>query len=318
MRELSDSRAPLDAPLKETRRARILCVTCDVEIIEKEADLSRLLRIFELLDYYHCKGTFFIDASSQNFRLLKRLDLRSYTDMHEFGLHIHWGDSSGPNSSRYKGLRSVPIEVLKREMAEGYENCARLGFRPTSFRSGGLCQTTDALELVKKYGFTVDSSVGAKLNEKHLWLQNHAAVPYRSWYFPSKKGYDVPASDVEERIGILEIPVTRLIPSFRSWSHYTLTPTSSLLRVITTQWLIRSYWEDPLVITPIFHSWGDWAVWSGKQSFERFLDRLGKMIEYMLKKRLEPMTLTEVYSILCETSHVANAKCTCDDLGEAG
>jgi hypothetical protein len=175
-----------------------------------------------------------------------------------------------------------------------------MGFRPRSFRGGGLSQTTLALGLVHDYGFTVDSSVAANLNERERWFQNHVNVPYRSWYFPSKKGYDIPAQCIGDRIGILEIPVTRLIPSWRSWSPYTLEPSTLLVEIITTQWLIRSRWENPLLVTPIFHSWGDGKVRVGRKTFDRFLEQVSKMIKQMLKKSLRPHTLKEAYSIICE------------------
>jgi hypothetical protein len=235
--------------------------------------------------------------SPHNLSLFQRLDIRSFLGIHEFGLHIHWG---GYDSSGNKSLRSLSTDVFTKEMRDAYEACLRMGFRPRSFRGGGLSQTTPVLELVYKHGFVVDSSVAAKLNQSERWFQNHVKVPYKSWYFPSKKGYDIPAIGANDRMGILEIPVTRLIPSLRSWSPYTLTPSTPLVKIITSEWLIRSRWESPLVVTPIFHSYGDGKVRIGRKTFARFLEQLSWMIKYMLKKNLKPHTLSEVYSIICE------------------
>jgi hypothetical protein len=244
-------------------------------------------------------------SSRKNFHLLEKLDVKSPSDSHEFGLHIHWGDSNEQYSSEKMGLHSLPVELLRREMEEGVESCVELGFRPTSFRGGGLCQTTVALQLIHEHGFTVDSSVAPRLNETERWFQGHAAVPYRSWYFPSKKGYAIPAPSIEDRIGILEIPVTRMIPSFRSWSPYTLAPMSPFLfKVITRQWEFKSRWEKPLIVTPILHSWGDWKVRIGERSFDQFLERSSRMIEHILKRRFKPQTLAEAYSVVCETCNI--------------
>lgn len=271
---------------------RIVCLTCDVEI-EQKKELKQLVQILQIFKSYRIKGTFFFLLSSENCNFFESSDLLSYLDQHEFGLHIHWGESNKPETSRAVGLKCLSVNVLNREMEEGLQCCRRLGFRPRSFRGGGLSQTNPALKLVKRYGFQVDSSVAPKLNEKEAWFQKHMHVPYRSWYFPSKKGYDIPASSKEDQIGILEIPVTRLIPSFRGWGPYTLTPTSPLFKVIINQWLFRSRWENPLLITPIFHSWGE----RGKD-FNSFLKKLSGMIKYMLKKKFEPLTVREVYNLL--------------------
>ncbi len=274
------------------KRQLITCLTCDVEIEHKDG-LHNLEEILQLFRHHHVKGTFFLLLSLKNYPLFESSDLTSYFDQHEFGLHIHWGESNKPETSLACGLESLSVDILKREMEEGLECCKRLGFKPKSFRSGGLSQTTPALKLINRYRFHVDSSVAAKLNEKKEWLHKHMHVPYRSWYFPSKKGYDIPALRIEDRIGILEIPVTRLIPSFGSWSPYTLTPTTPLSKVIINQWLFKSCWENPLLITPIFHSWG--AMGGG---FTSFLKKLSGMIEYLLKKKLEPLTFSEVYDLL--------------------
>jgi hypothetical protein len=88
-------------------------------------------------------------------------------------------------------------------------------------------------------------------------------------------------------MGILEIPVTRMIPSGRSWFPYTLTPITPLFR------LCKLPWEHPLLITPIFHSWG-----VRNRDFVQFLRMLSKMLDYFQVKSLEPVTLSEAHDLL--------------------
>lgn len=281
----------------------ILCLTCDVEI-ENEEGLRCFVQVLELFESYRFPATFFIKVSSENLPYLERIDMESRYGMHEFGLHIHWGESNTLASSKSRGLNYLPTDLLNREIEEGLENCMKMGFKPRSFRAGGLSQTNPALKVINEHGFRVDSSVAAGLNEKEHWFQNHGRVPYRSWYFPSKSAYDIPASDIEDRMGILEIPVTRLIPSTRSWSPYTLTPTTPLFKLITMECLLRPRVESPLIITPIFHSWGDWRVRSGERTFDQFLEMLRRMIVYLLRKGLTPRRLDEVYALVCD--HIAH------------
>jgi hypothetical protein len=270
-----------------------------VEIEDREG-LKSLVRILDLLGRYCLRATFFVKPSSENIGLLDRIDIESRYGMHEFGLHIHWGESNELTSSRSRGLNSLPTDLLNREIKDGLENCMRMGFRPRSFRAGGLSQTTAALKVINEHGLRVDSSVAAALNEKAHWFQNHKNVPYRSWYYPRKNAYDVPASSAQDGMGILEVPVTRLIPSTRSWSPCTLTPTTPLFKLITMEWLFRSRLESPLVITPIFHSWGDWRVRSGERTFDKFLETLERMIAYFLRKGLKPRRLDEVHAMISQ------------------
>jgi len=264
-----------------------------VEIDNKEG-LYQLAEIFKLFRHYQIKGTFFLLLSPESSSLLKSFDLCSYSDQHEFGLHIHWGESNKMQTSFACGLKSISSDILRREMAESLECCKRLGVEPKSFRGGGLSQTTSALEVIHEQGFLVDSSVAFGLNEKESWFQEHTKVPARSWYFPEKRRYDLPASLIEDRLGILEVPVTRLVPSLRSWAPYTLTPTSPLYKAIVKQWLFKSWWENPLLITPIFHSWG-----TRYENFISFLKKLSRMMEYLLRNRLEALSLSEVYDRIC-------------------
>jgi len=275
---------------------RIVCFTCDVEI-DREEDLRHFARIIKLFDHYNVRGTFFVIVSAENYPLLEDFDLSSRLENHEIGLHIHWGESCRPNNSYTRGLDALSTIVIEREMRECLEYCRKLKFRPTSFRGGGLCQTTEALKLVAKSGFRVDSSVAAKLNEKNGWFQKHTRVPYRSWYFPGKENYDVPASDADDRMGILEIPVTRLIPSLRKWSPYTLDASATLVfKIIVNEWLFRSRWEHPLVIVPLFHSWKESL--QGLGHYDRFLRRLRRSMFYLMNKGFVPLKTSEVRDIV--------------------
>jgi len=187
-------------------------------------------------------------------------------------------------------------------MRYGLAYCRRLGFRPRSFRAGGLCQTTTALEVIARHGFHVDSSVASGLNEREGYFQEHQRVPSRSWYFPSKLGYDISASRKEDRMGVLEIPVTRLMPSLGQWFPYTLAPAVYqeglfwLPEFIVNEWLLKSFWERPLVITPILHSWGD----NLEGGFSSFLARLSKMIRLLVGKEFQPLTASGLFDLLAE------------------
>lgn len=268
-----------------------MCMSCDVEIA-KEEELNQLEQILQTLDGYGINGTFFFLLSSQNYQILEDSDVLAHFDKNEFGLHIHWGQDNWMKRDSRTCLASLSLEVLQEEIENCLAYCRKLGFKPKSFRGGGLSQTTLALNLINKYGFKVDSSVAPKLDEKQ-WCQKHTRVPYKSWYFPSRKGYDIPAKSEEERIGIMEIPVTRFIPSFSGWAPYTLTPTSPLFKMTINQWLFKSRWEKPLLITPIFHSWGG----RGK-NFVTFLRMLKGSAEYLLRKKFSPLVMSEVYELL--------------------
>ena len=173
---------------------RFLCLTCDVEIAV-ESDFQCLKQILQLLRELGVRGTFFVQFTKTNYSLLKNHDLISYfSKEHELGLHIHWG-LDGPLYSGNFGLNSLSYAEQRKQLVESLKFCSEVGFKPKSFRGGGLCQTSKTLKLINKYGFLIDSSVAPKLNQTSEWLQSHTRVPYRSWYYPSKRDYAVPASN---------------------------------------------------------------------------------------------------------------------------
>jgi hypothetical protein len=272
--------------------SNFLCMTCDVEI-EKKEDLVQIEKILQMFHSYHIKGTFFFLLSSKSYSLLEEADVFNHFDKQEFGVHIHWTKMDAVLKHLDRSLGSVPIESLEEDMVNSINRCKKLGMKPKSFRAGGLSQTTSVLRYVTKCGFEVDSSVAADLSEKDKWFQNHQKVPYRSWYFPDKRCYSLPAKLEKDRMGILEIPVSRLIPSSNRWFPYTLTPTSPFAKVIINQWLLKSRWEKPLIITPIFHSYGTRA-----KNFSLFFSKLRNMIEYLKRKKLVSLTMSEVNDLL--------------------
>jgi hypothetical protein len=155
-----------------------------------------------------------------------------------------------------------------------------------------LCCTNQSLNLLKEHKFEIDSSVAAKLNEKGGWYQGHKNVPYLPLYYPSKRSYDIPARLQEDEIGILEVPVTRMIPSGSDWFPYTLSLESPIFKLILNEFLLRSKLEPVTVVTTIFHSWGEGKL--KKERFPLFIDKLENIIKYMTRKNFEFITLKEL------------------------
>jgi len=271
----------------------IACITCDVEV-ESIKNIDEIETIISLLDQYNIKGTFFLKITPKIVDLYLDSNILSKFNDHELGLHIHWGKEE----SAIKGLKNIDEKIMEYELKSSLELSKELGFTPISFRGGGLCCTNTSLKLIKDYGFKVDSSVAAKLNEKKGWFQGHTNVPYRSWYYPSKQSYDIPASSYGERMGILEVPVTRMIPSGRAWFPYTLTPESPFFKFIVYEWIIKSRWELTTVITPIFHSWGEGRLCTRKEKFSLFIDKLENLIRFMISKNLKFMRMGDFCELL--------------------
>lgn len=265
------------------------CLTCDVEIGSLQ-NIEELKKIILLLNQYEISCTFFMEITEKNVNLYS--EIPDIFENHEVGLHIHWGHMESLN----KGLEKIPIETMKTELKESLGLLKKIGFQPISFRGGGLCCTNESLCLLKEYKFKIDSSVAVRLNEKKGWYQGHGNVPYLSWYYPSKNSYDVPATSPEKGIGILEVPVTRMIPSGNSWFPYTLSPESPIFKFILKEWILKSKSEALATVTPIFHSWGEGRLRNEK--FPQFMDKLEKMIKYMTNKNLEFITLKELSDLV--------------------
>jgi hypothetical protein len=271
----------------------VICITCDVEVQSKK-NIEEIKDILALTNRYNIEGTFFIQTTHDNIDLYLDSKIVSNFKNHELGLHIHWGNEE----SYIKGLENISMEVMQRELEACLEFSKELGFTPISFRGGGLCCTNTSLKLIKDYGFKIDSSVATKLNEREGWFQGHMNVPYRSWYYPSKQSYDIPASSLEDRIGILEVPVTRMVPSGRGWFPWTLTPESPFFKFIVYEGIIKSRWEPATVITPIFHSWGEGRLRAEKDRFSLFMGKLENSIKFMVSKNFEFMRMRDFYRLL--------------------
>ncbi|MDI9395920.1 MAG: hypothetical protein QM426_11160 [Euryarchaeota archaeon] len=265
------------------------CLTCDVEVGSVQ-NIEELKKIILLLNQYEISCTFFVEISEKNSDLY--LEVSDIFENHEVGLHIHWGNME----SYKKGLNKIAVGEMQTELQDSLQCLKEVGFRPICFRGGGLCCTNESLDLLKKYKFKIDSSVAANLDEKTGWYQGHKNVPYLSYYYPSKSSYDIPATSPKKNMGILEIPVTRMIPSGNAWFPYTLTPDSPIFKLILNEWILKSKLETLTTVTPIFHSWGEGRLRNEK--FPQFIDKLEKMIKYMIVKRFEFITLKDFSEIV--------------------
>ncbi|MCX9084513.1 MAG: hypothetical protein OIN87_06950 [Candidatus Methanoperedens sp.] len=254
------------------------CLTCDVEVASTK-NIEELKAIISLINRYDAICMFFIEISQKNFDLYKGIS--NLFEKHEVGLHIHWGSME----SYAKGLEKISIETMQTELEISLELLNKLGFKPISFRGGGLCCTDASLRLLKEYGFKIDSSVAAKLDEKEGWFQGHGSVPYMGYYYPSKRSYNIPAVSLKDKVGILEVPVTRMIPSGRSWFPYTLTPDNPFYKFIVYEWMMKSHGKSKALITPIFHSWGEGKLRGNK--FPKFLEKLDQLIRFLINRDIK-------------------------------
>jgi hypothetical protein len=246
-----------------------VCLSCDVEG-NPDTWSKELEKLVHVVNKNEAKITFFVALDEGETHLFKYSRtaqmLHSFEQQgHEIGLHIHWGSWKIAEEIRkdfhkriricpsyLNSLESIGTEAIEAELQYYVELMHRLGFSPTSFRGGGLCQTTDCLKILAKHGFEVDSSVAPGLNEKGAWHQNHIHVSYdRSYYYPSKTRYDLPAKNEEERIGILEVPVTRQRTSSGSWSS--ILTAKSFMQVYN--WAVLHQKINPKVVTLICHNW---------------------------------------------------------------
>lgn len=263
----------------------ICCLTCDVEI-KALKNIEELIDIVSLINKYEACCTFFIEISHKNMKLY--YDIGKIFENHEIGLHIHWGDME----SYEKGLEMIPLETMQDELENGLELLNGMGYTPISFRGGGLCCNNVSLKLLKEYGFKIDSSVAAKLDEKNGWFQGHKDVSYKSWYYPSKQSYNIPALSPKDELGILEVPVTRMIPSFREWYPYTLTPASPFYKLIVYEHIIKSQKDFITLVTPIFHSWGEGKL--RRENFQLFLNKLENLIKFLIHQHFKFIRLKDL------------------------
>lgn len=232
--------------LKQVDGRVLLCVTCDVE----DSDIESLGLIKEACDRYTAPVTWFVEPGLCREPAALNL-LREYCNRgDEVGLHNHW------KGSLELGLRNVSDEQIRTELEEATQ-LLRPHYELESFRGGGLCQTTVALEFIRRKGFRFDSSVACGLNEPEGWYQEHSNILPLSAYFPSSKGYDVVSHEDSSRLDILEIPVTRGSPCPRLWCNMLEPDITPLLimKAVFEQYHIRRHFQPLVIMVVILHSW---------------------------------------------------------------
>jgi hypothetical protein len=248
--------------LKRADGRVLLCVTCDVE----DSTIESLEQIRQTCARHHAPVTWFVeprlcfDPSALNL-------LWEYCRQgDEVGLHVEW------RGSLVRGLSSIPAEQIRTELEEAIQ-MLKPQYALESFRGGGLSQTTAALEIVKERGFKYDSSVAYALDEPTGWYQGHDGVLPLSAYYPSPRGYNVVSHDGEERLDILEIPVTRGVPSSKLW-HNMLEPDItplSIMKLVFHQYHLRRRFQPLVLMVVIFHSYSPRRNGDMIRTLDRFL-----------------------------------------------
>jgi hypothetical protein len=252
--------------LKKASGRVLLCVTCDVE----DSSIESLGQIKQTCERHKAPVTWFVEP-----RLCREPSalnlLREYCRQgDEVGLHIEW------NGSLARGLRNISTEQIREELED-----ARLLLEPhfelVSFRGGGLCQTTAALEILKNRGFKYDSSVACELDEPTGWYQGHDRILPLSAYYPSQRGYDVVGYEDSGRLDILEIPVTRGSPYPKLWCNMLEPGVSPLgiMKLVFEQYRIRRHFQPLVLMVVIFHSWSPRRSATMTRTLDRFLEYAG-------------------------------------------
>ncbi|MBN2098744.1 MAG: polysaccharide deacetylase family protein [Dehalococcoidia bacterium] len=249
--------------LHKTNGRVLLCLTCDVE----DSSVESLGLIKETSNRHKAPITWFVEP-----RLCREpaaLDLlREYCRQgDEVGLHVHWKDSLDV------GLRNVSTEQIRTELEESM-HLLKPYHEPASFRGGGLCQSTAALQAIAERGFRFDSSVASALDEPEGWHQGHQRIPPLSAYYPSPRGYDVVSHDGDERLDILEIPVTRGMPAPTLWCNMLepdITPLS-IMKLVFQQYHIRRHFQPLVIMVMILHSWSPERRGTMIRNLDRFLE----------------------------------------------
>lgn len=263
-------------------------ITCDVEITSAEG-LYQLRSIREVLDAQEVPCTFFTEFVQSNLGLLRKEGIVKAIEesgRHQVGVHIHWRDS------REAGLRGRDCASFLAELDEAVELAGAAGVKGArAFRAGGLCCSTAMLQALVSRSFTVDSSVAPGLNEPLGWHQGHTNVCDKPWYFPHRDAYWRAADNPAERVGLLEVPVTRLRPAWPLWKFATLQPDTPLKNIIVRQAFRRTL-PDRLV-NVILHSWGSGSLRGSR--FAIFLRELTDLIAELRRHEAQFMTMEEVH-----------------------
>ena len=241
----------------------LLCLTCDVE----DSSIESLGLIKETSNKHKAPITWFVEPRLCREPAALNL-LREYGRQgDEVGLHVHW------KGSLDVGLRSVSTEQIRTELEEAMQ-LLKPYHELVSFRGGGLCQSTPALQTITERGFRFDSSVASALDEPEGWHQGHDSILPLSAYYPSPRGYDVVSHDGDERLDILEIPVTRGVPAPILWCNMLepdITPLT-VMKLVFRQYHMRRCFQPLVIMVMILHSWSPERRGTMTRNLDKFLE----------------------------------------------
>ncbi|HRZ79998.1 MAG TPA: polysaccharide deacetylase family protein [bacterium] len=177
---------------------------------------SGLRRFLDLLDSEGIKGTFFITAfgfNEKNIPVLKEIVDRG----HEIGNHSFSHD--------YR-LTLMPTGEIEKDIAENHKFIEQVsGYRCTGFRSPGYNSSPGIISVLKKAGYSYDSSFfPSPLYYAAKWLlmklkafRGHRSMSMIYSFMDSIGGYkpvfiDKNVRDIVKEGNFAEIPITTLFP----------------------------------------------------------------------------------------------------------
>jgi hypothetical protein len=205
------------------------------------SNVARLADFQQMCDEIGIKPTYFVDyAVADDAAAVKVLKGPVAENTCEIGAHLHpWCNPPyfGHVGEKESHVVNLPIEQVEEKLSTLVTQLTdQFGFAPRSFRTGRWGIDGKVMQLLVKYGFTVDSSVLPFFQTEYFSCKGAPLLPYR----PSLNNPLMADADV----GIIEIPVTagfnRENFGFCERLHNTLShPAISWTRLVGIAWHTR-------------------------------------------------------------------------------
>jgi len=240
--------------------------------------------------------------------------LKSLDGKYELGTHLHGeyiepekkpSPAGGPKAGMYQCHYPPEIEQAKlKNLTRIFK--AKMGYSPTSFRAGRYGAGQNTILSLEHLGYKVDTSVTPHL----AWpdARGQKAVDFTKApeqpYFPDKDRIDFPGDSA-----VLEVPISIIKKPLRKplWLRPSFQSVKEMIRVINTLREKYEGKESPVVLNMMFHSMevipGASPLNQTQIAVENFLQRTREVFDYCLERRVQFVTLSELYPLFHKRPH---------------
>lgn len=240
--------------------------------------------ILDILDCYKCKASWMV---TPEVAIVYPDTIKDINDeKHEIGCHLHpeyFTEQSIIHTHYKQHLCNLPIDTQRDMIRKATDILEKsIGKHPHSFRAGKYGINDITLDLLKKEGYLVDTSVSPNVDWSYEGGPNWSKVHSTKPYFQDT---------------LLEVPITIIkVMGLNHWFRPSVSTMSAMKTIVE---IIRLQQKGPIILNMMFHS-SESVDPNPYLKSEILLKRLRAVLEYLYSINTKFITLDQLYKIMKE------------------